>query len=108
MPNLTIYISSEDMPSTQALDGLTEQCTKLCRGTLRAALENVHIVYLPVLRGRGHPVFAEILLREESFRPPAVMDHFMQQLDDAITDHTGLTARIRCFTFSKQHIHARN
>lgn len=32
----------------------------------------------------------------------------MQQLDDAITDHTGLTARIRCFTFSKQHIHARN
>ncbi|MDH6281419.1 hypothetical protein [Prescottella agglutinans] len=108
MPNLTLYIHSGAMPSDETLEKLTEQCTELCTGTLQAALENVHVIYLPVRQGRGHPVFAEILFREELFRPPAVMDRFMQQIDDAITDTTGLTARIRCFSFAKQHIHARN
>lgn len=108
MPNLTMYIASEAMPSAERLERLTEQCTELCTGTLHAALESVHIIYVPVLRGRGHPVFVEILFREESFRPPPVMDRFMQQIDDAIKDKAGLTARIRCFSFAKQHIHARN
>jgi hypothetical protein len=108
VPNLTIYIAAEEMPAVEALDTLTEQCTTLCTTTLQASLENVHIIYVPVSRGRGHPVFAEILLREESFRTPAVLDHFMQQIDHAIKDNTGLTARIRCFGFPKQHIYARN
>ncbi|WP_206612476.1 hypothetical protein [Prescottella agglutinans] len=96
------------MPSDEILERLTEQCTELCTDTLQADLENVHITYLPARQGRGHPVFAEILFREELFRPPAVMDRFMQQIDDAIKDTAGLTARIRCFSFAKQHIHARN
>lgn len=108
MPNLTMYIASEVTPSDETLGRLTERCTELCTGTLQAALENVHIIYVPVRHGTGHPVFAEILFREESFRPPSVMDRFMQQIDDAIKDNTGLTARIRCFSFAKQHIHARN
>lgn len=108
MPNLTLYIDSEAMPSEETLERLTEQCTELCTGTLQAALENVHIVYLAVRQGRGKPVFAEIAFREELFRSPAVMDRFMRQIDDAITGTAGLTARIRCFSFAKQHIHARN
>ena len=108
MPNLTMYVDSGAMPSDESLERLTAQCTELCIGTLRAAPENVHIVYVPVRHGRGHPWFAEILFREESFRPPSVMDRFMRQLDEAIKASTGLTARIRCFSFAKQHIHARN
>lgn len=108
MPNLTMYISADDMPSPRILAGLTERCSELCTVTLHAALENVHIMYVPVIPGRGHVVYAELLLRDESFRPPALMDRFMQNLDAAITEHTGLTARIRCFSHSTSHIHARN
>ncbi|NJC70036.1 hypothetical protein HC031_09990 [Planosporangium thailandense] len=108
MPNITMYVDIEAMPPGNSMDSLTTQCTDLCTGTLRAALDNVHIIYVPVRRGRGHPVFAEVLFREEPFRTPEVMDRFMQQLDDAITTHTGRIARIRCFSFGKQHIHARN
>lgn len=108
MPNITIYLDAEAMPSERALDDLTAQCTDLCIGTLRAALDNVHVIYVPVRRGRGHALFAEVLLREETFRTREVMAHFMEQLEDAIAKHTGHIARIRCFGFGRQHIHARN
>lgn len=108
MPNITIYLDTEVMPSERALDDLTARCTDLCTGMLRAALDNVHVIYVPVRHGRGHALFAEVLLREESFRTPEVMAHFMQQLEDAIAKHTGHIARIRCFSFDRQHIHARN
>jgi len=77
MPNITMYLDAEAMPSEHALDSLTAQCTEACTGTLRAALDKV-------------------------------MALLMQQLDDLITKHTGHIARIRCFSFDKQHIHARN
>ncbi|HEY9330451.1 MAG TPA: hypothetical protein VIS09_19805 [Streptomyces sp.] len=108
MPNVTLYVESGAMPSDESLEALTDQCVELCTSTLQAALENVHIIYVSVRKGRGHPVYAEILFREEPFRPPAVMGHFMQQVSDAVADTIGLTARIRCFSFSKQHIHALN
>jgi hypothetical protein len=108
MPNVTMYIASEAMPSEVALGELTERCTDLCTGTLRAAPENVHVMYVPVLRGRGHAVFAEVLFREEPFRPPTTMAAFVRELDHAIEESTGLTARIRCFGFGERQIHARN
>jgi hypothetical protein len=55
MPNVTIYIPAGKMPPDEALADLTEQCTELCTGILRAALVNVHIVYVAVRHGRGHP-----------------------------------------------------
>ena len=108
MPNLTMYIAAEQMPEAKVLDGLAEQCAELCTETLGAALDNVHIIFVPARRGRGQSVFAEILLREEPFRSPEVIARFMHQLDDAITNSTGLSARIRCFSFAQQHVHARN
>ena len=108
MPNVTIYIPADRMPQEEALADLTEQCTDLCTGILRAALENVHIVYVAVRHGRGQPAFAEIQYRLEPFRTPPVMDRFMEELDVAIRRNTGLTARIRCFGYEASSIHARN
>ena len=108
MPNVTIYIPTDRMPPDEALAELTGQCTDLCTGVLRAALANVHIVYVDVRHGRGHPAFAEIQYRLEPFRTPQVMEQFMEGLDNAITRNAGLTARIRCFGYQASSIHARN
>ncbi|WP_018391570.1 hypothetical protein [Ancylobacter sp. FA202] len=108
MPNVTIYIPADRMPPDDALAELTEQCTDLCTGILRAALANVHIVYVAVRHGRGHPAFAEIQYRLEPFRTPRVMERFMEGLDNAITRNAGLTVRIRCFGYAQSSIHARN
>jgi hypothetical protein len=108
MPNLTLFISTEKMPPEETLAELTVQCTRLCTEILQAALENVHIIHVAVRPGRGHPVFAEIQYRLEPFRTQAVMDAFMQRLDEVIQRHTGLTARIRCFGYAAHALHARN
>lgn len=108
MPNVTIYIPHDRMPPAEALAELTRQCTELCTGILQAALANVHVIYVAVCHGRGHPVFAEIQFRLEPFRTPPVMDRFMEELDGAIRRNTNLTARIRCFGYEATAIHARN
>lgn len=108
MPNVTIYIPADEMPSDEALAELTAQCTELCTGVLRAALVNVHVIYVAVRRGRGHPIFAEIQYRLEPFRTPPIMERFMEGLDDAMKRNIGLTARIRCFGYAASSIHARN
>jgi hypothetical protein len=108
MPNITLFIAAEKMPSDEVRSLLTEQCTVLCTEVLHAALENVHIVYVGVHHGRGHPVFADIKYRLDSFRTKAVMDVFMDKLDVAIQQATGLTARIRCFAYAATVIYARN
>jgi hypothetical protein len=108
MPNVTTYIAADRMPPAEALADLTEQCTELCTGVLKAALVNVHIVYVAVRHGRGHPAFAEIQFRLEPFRTPPVMARFMEGLDDAIRRNADLTARIRCFGYKASSIHARN
>jgi hypothetical protein len=71
-------------------------------------LANVHIIYVAVRHGRGHPAFAEIQYRLEQFRTPPVMAQFTEMMDDAIKRNTGLTARIRCFGYEASSIHARN
>ena len=108
MPNVTLYISQDRMPPEEMLVALTERCTALCTGILRAALENVHIIFVAVRHGRGHPAFVEIQYRLEPFRTAAVMDLFMKELDDVIQCSTDLTARIRCFGYEAASIHARN
>jgi hypothetical protein len=108
MPNVTIFIPADRMPPDETLADLTEQCTELCTGILRAALENVHIIYLPVRHGRGRPAYAEIQYRLGPFRTSLVMAQFIKRLDDAIRRNTDLTARIRCFGYEASSIHARN
>ncbi|WP_374620800.1 4-oxalocrotonate tautomerase family protein [Pandoraea sp.] len=108
MPNVTIYIPRGRMPSDARLAELSRDCIKLCTSVLEAALENVHVIYVEVRHGHGHPVFAEVQYRVETFRTPAVMNPFMKGLDEAIERCTGLTARIRCFGYAASNIHARN
>jgi phenylpyruvate tautomerase PptA (4-oxalocrotonate tautomerase family) len=108
MPNVTLFIPTETMPSNERLAELSERCTALCTDHLRAALDNVHVITVGVRHGRGHPVFADIRYRLEPFRTPPVMERFMEALDDAIRHVTGLTARIRCFGYAASSIHARN
>lgn len=108
MPNVTFYIATGQMPSDETLAELSSECIELCTSVLGAALKNVHVSYVDVRHGHGHPVFAEIQYRLETFRTPPVMNLFMEALDAAIARHTGLTARIRCFGYAASTIHARN
>jgi hypothetical protein len=108
MPNITVFIPTEKMPSDVQLAKLSEQCTDLCTGLLQATLTNVHIIFVGVRPGRGHPVFAEIQFRQTPFRTPSVMDQFMAALEITINQCTDLTARIRCFGYDASSIYARN
>ena len=108
MPNITVFIPTELMPSDVQLAELSEQCTDLCTGLLQAALTNVHVIYVGVRHGRGHPAFVEIHFRQTPFRTPSAMDQFMEALENAIRQRTALTARIRCFGHDAFNIYARN
>ncbi|OLP59628.1 hypothetical protein BJF93_11150 [Xaviernesmea oryzae] len=108
MPNVTIFLPAEVMPSDSTLASLTDRCTELCTDILQAALENVHVIDVPVRHGRGHPAFVDIRYRLGLSRTPAVMQRFMSELDTAIQAATTSTARIRCFGYAADHICARN
>lgn len=108
MPNVTFYVHAEHMPSDEHLADLSGDCVQLCTNVLEAELKNVHVVFVDVRHGHGHPVFAEVQYRLEPFRTPAVMNRFMQALENAIACRAGLTARIRCFGYAASNIHARN
>lgn len=108
MPSLTIYFTEEQMPAKDSSAALTERCTVLCTDVLGATLDDVHILYLAGRQGRGHSTSAELAYRLGPERTPEIMDEFMRQLDRAIRDHAGLTARIRCFGYANDSLHARN
>jgi hypothetical protein len=108
MPNITLYIPTEQMPSAERLAELSHDCIELCTHVLQAALKNVHVIHVGVRHGHGHPVFAEVQFRLETFRTPQVMDAFTEALDLAIVRCIGLTARIRCFGYAPANIYARN
>jgi hypothetical protein len=57
----------------------------------------VHIIYVDVKPGCGHPVYAELFYRLTNVRTSEVMEEFMRELERAIRQASGLTARIRCF-----------
>lgn len=108
MPNVTIFVQADKMPTEEGLAEITVQCEQLCAEVLRAARENVHIIYVAVRQGRGHPIFAEVQYRVEPFRTKPVMDAFLGKLDEVIRRNTGLTARIRCFGYAASNVYACN
>ena len=108
MPNVTFHIAAGQMPSDAKLAELSSDCVIFCTTVLEAALENVHVTFVEVRHGHGHPVFAEVQYRLETFRTPPVMNAFMDALDNAIVRRTGFNARIRCFGYAASSIHARN
>ena len=108
MPNVTFSIDAQRMPADENLAELSRDCVELCTHVLGAELKNVHVIFQPVLHGHGHPVYADIRYRAGAPRTSAVMDRFMEALDRAIVQRTGLTARIRCFGYTASSIRARN
>ena len=108
MPNVTFFMPANAMPAHDHLAALTERSAELCLALLQAAPRTVHVIHVPVLHGCGQPAFARIDYRLEPCRTPAVMDRFMAALDEAITQTTGHTARIRCFGHAAAALHARN
>ncbi|HAT1647447.1 TPA: hypothetical protein I8Y12_003359 [Raoultella planticola] len=108
MPNLTFYLSQEHAARFNDLRDLTRACRALCTGILAAEPENVHIIYVDVKPGCGHPVYAELFYRLTSARTSEVMEDFMRELERAILDASGLTARIRCFGSAASQLFARN
>ncbi len=108
MPNLTFHIDARRMPSGASLAALTDDCVGLCTDVLAAERARVHVVFVAALLGHGHPVSAEIQYRLETFRGPETMQRFLDGMERAISRHTGLTARLRCFGHVPHHIHARN
>ncbi len=108
MPNLTLYISQEHIDRFTDRHDLTRACSTLCTGILGAESENVHIIYVEVKPGCGHPVYAELFYRLTILRTPEVMENFMRGLERTIREASGLTARIRCFGSVAPHLFARN
>ncbi|AOJ39959.1 hypothetical protein WJ23_18405 [Burkholderia lata] len=108
MPNVTFSIDAKRMPADDDLAELSRDCVELCTQVLEAELKNVHVIFLAVRHGHGHPVFADIRYRVGTPRTPEVMNRFMEALDQAIVRRTGLTARIRCFGYTASTIHARH
>ena len=108
MPNVTIFIAEDSMPPDSVLAPLTARCAELCATVLRAAPSNIHILYVGARHGAGHPAFVDVRYRLEPFRTPAVMARFMSGIDDAIRQLLGVTARIRCFGYAANCIHAKH
>lgn len=104
MPNVTIFIPAGKMPPDQTLAEITDECTELCTGILRAALENVHVTMSPFGRVGGTGVCGSPV----SPRAVAHAAGHGAVLDEVIRRNTGLTARIRCFGYPAANIHARN
>jgi hypothetical protein len=108
MPNVTFFFPVDQMPGEEVVACLTAESTEFCTGLLKAALDKVHIMYVAVQPGRGHPAFVEVRYRLEIFRSPDVMHAFMEALDTSILRNTGFTARIRCYGYAASVIQARN
>lgn len=108
MPNLTFYISADHSDRFTDQPYFTYRCRKLCNEILGAEPEKVHIIYVDVRTGCGHPVYAELFYRLTKWRTPEVMEKFMCELDLAIQQNTGLLARIRCFGSTETQIFARH
>lgn len=108
MPNLTFYISENHADKFKNLNNFTHKCTTLCCDILGAELKNVHIIFVAVKPGCGHPVYAELFFRLTPLRTHKVVENFMHELDFAIQQASGLTTRIRCFGSPAEHIFNRN
>ncbi|WP_336709113.1 MULTISPECIES: hypothetical protein [unclassified Cedecea] len=108
MPNITFYISEDQSDRITGFQDLTRTCFALCTEILNAEPDNIHIIFVNVRPGCGHPIYVELFYRLTESRTPEVMDKFMHELDAVIRLSTALTARIRCFGSPALQIYARN
>ncbi|WP_202743955.1 hypothetical protein [Acinetobacter calcoaceticus] len=108
MPNLVIYISEAYSNQISNLDDLTMKGQALCVEVLKAEPSKIHIIYITVKHGVGHPIYAELTYRLSENRSSEVMEVFMKSLDKAILKTIGVKARIRCFGSPSTQLYAYN
>ncbi|MBU9835623.1 hypothetical protein ACE2AK_16670 [Rahnella perminowiae] len=108
MPSITLYTSASHRLDAGVFAEFSTTLTRLAKEILKAKENNIHISYLTAEIGFGTPVYFEAKLRQEVFRTVPVLDEFMHQVDLLIKEKTGVTARIRCFSFEAGNIYAKN
>jgi hypothetical protein len=108
MPSITLYTSASHRLDAGVFAEFSTTLTRLAKEILKAKENNIHINYLNAEIGFGTPVYFEAKLRQEVFRTVPVLDEFMHQVDLLIKEKTGVTARIRCFSFEAGNIYAKN
>lgn len=108
MPNITVFISESNRLKPDVASVLSSSFAELCVGVLRAKESNVHVCYVYAEIGFGLPVYVEVKLRKEAFRTTASLGDFVNEVDLLIKEKTGLVARIRCFSYENDSIHAKN
>ena len=110
MPNVTVVVPADRLPADPSrIEAFLDACTGICTGVLGAALEKVHIAIVPALpQSRGRDASVEVRYRLEPHRTTDVMTRFLDRLDALLREHLGVTARIRCFGYPAEAIHARN
>ncbi|WP_111895322.1 hypothetical protein [Acinetobacter sp. MB5] len=106
MPNLSFYLSEELFEHMTDVSSLTQDCQSLCVEHLGAEMEKVHIIYISVKSGCGHPIYVELIYRLLASRSPEVMTSFMHKLDQIIQKTLGAIPRIRCFGYPHQQLYA--
>lgn len=108
MPNITVFISESNRLGSDAVSALSSSFAELCMGVLKAKESNVHVCYVYSEIGFGTPIYIEVKLRKEVFRTAPVLSDFVNMIDTLIRESTGVVARIRCFSFENDSIHAKN
>lgn len=108
MPNITVFISGNNRLSSNVASALSSSFANLCVGVLKAKESNVHVCYVSAEVGFGTPIYVEVKLRKEVFRPAPVLSDFVNEVDLLIREKTGVVARIRCFSYESDSIHAKN
>ncbi|WP_122096440.1 hypothetical protein [Rahnella sp. Larv3_ips] len=108
MPSITLYTSASHRLDADSFAEFSTALALLAKEILKAKENNIHISVLTAEIGFGTPVYFEARLRQEVFRTVSVLNEFMHQVDLLIKEKTGVTARIRCFSFDASNIYAKN
>ncbi|MGK3141674.1 hypothetical protein [Pantoea sp. C2G6] len=108
MPSITLYTSESYRFDGESCAKFSTALAGLAQEILKAKHNNIHISYLIAEIGFGTPIYFEARLRQELFRTADLMEEFMQQVDVLIKEMTGVSARIRCFSFDASNIYGKN
>lgn len=108
MPSITLYTSESHRLTRDDCALFSAALAELAQDILKARPDNIHISCLTAEIGFGTPVYFEARLRQEMHRTKDRMAEFMYQVDQLIREMTGVSARIRCFSFEANNIYGKN
>lgn len=108
MPSITLYTSESHRLTRDACALFSAALAELTQDILKVNPDNIHISYLSAEIDFGSPVYFEASLRQEMHRTKDRMAEFMHQVDQLIREMTGISARIRCFSFEANNIYEKN